>query len=195
MIDDESNYRKNRNICFATSPYRRLWGVRNWWKIALTRRSRSAREYIGPTVRVYEQNERVGGSDSRIRENRKRTGTVFYISFRPSFLPITSNLDYVAAFDARSRPGDRNFILFAVRPTHSPAYVSYVSPSRESFPWRLRCTKPKLKMDARECAAIQHWRFFFIFVFFPLLWSLLPVSTVQKFVLANYFSAAAKLSG
>lgn len=81
------------------------------------------RSILDRAVRVYEPKWN-GRGDRREKER----GQYFIYFFRTeSSLPITSNLDYCRCFRRRTtRPEDRNFILFAVRSTHSPAYVSYV---------------------------------------------------------------------
>lgn len=110
--------------------------------------------YIGLAVRVYERNETVAlavdcqqGEDERKKKREregggKRKDSILYF-FRTRF-PVTSNLDYTAPRATAFRAvvaGDRNFILFAVRPARLARSLAYVScvrslalSSRGSFP-------------------------------------------------------------
>lgn len=94
----------------------------------------------------------------------------------------------LAPFDAAAAPETET--LFRLQSNALCPLTFLSSPRRPSFPWRLRCTKPKLEMDAHEPRHTASGIFLYFFPRFPLLGRFyLSPPRAGKFVLANYFSA------
>lgn len=110
---------------------------------------------------------RLANRKSACKKEREREGEgqYFYISFGLSFLQPAISERTPLLFYCRGPK------LYSV--CSSPGALARLRFFRllfyGSFPWRLRCTGPKLKMDARECAAISGIGDFSLFFFVPLL--------------------------
>lgn len=108
---------------------------------------------------------RLANRKSACKRNEKGKGEDSIFIFPSDSL--SCNRQSRSAHRCFSTAGDRNFILFAVRPARSLAYVSFVSSSAEVFHEDCGVPGRNLKWMPVSAPRYRHWRFFSSF--FPLL--------------------------